>query len=117
MVAQPPLLVEFYGSSDRKPVREWLLTLDRDQRREIGADIQAIQWRWPVSKPLVDGLGAGLHEVRSTFCGRAFRIFFCIIGRRMILLHGIEKKRRNTPKAALELARKRMREVQHGTKR
>ncbi len=93
------------------------MSLDPEQRREIGADIQAVQWRWPVSKPLVDGLGSRLYEVRSSVCGRAFRVFFCVIDGRMILLHGIEKKSQKIPRSALELARKRMHEVQHGTNR
>jgi len=92
-------------------VRDWLLALEPRQRKEIGADIQAVQWRWPVSRPLVDGLGGGLYEVRSTVEGRAFRVFFCVRGGVMILLHGIEKKTRKTPKKALGLARRRMKEV------
>ena len=76
-----------------------------------GADIQTVQWRWPLGPPRVDGLGEGLYEVRSTIGGRAFRVFFCIKGDRMILLHGIEKKGQKTPKAALDLARQRMKET------
>ena len=108
---EPLLQVKFYTQADNQPVRDWLLGLEPEQRKEIGADIQAIQWRWPVSKPLVDGLGGGLYEVRSSIKGRAFRVFFCVKAGCMILLHGIEKKTQKTPKAALELARKRMSEV------
>ncbi|MDX8410865.1 MAG: type II toxin-antitoxin system RelE/ParE family toxin [Mariprofundaceae bacterium] len=108
---QSLLRVAFYTSGENKPVRDWLLKLEPRQRKEIGADIQAVQWRWPVSKPLVDGLGAGLYEVRSSVGSRAFRVFFCVKENTMVLLHGIEKKTRKTPKQALEIARKRMKEV------
>ena len=107
----PLLRAKFFTHADKQPARDWLLGLEPEQRKEIGADIQAIQWRWPVSKPLVDGLGGGLYEVRSSFKGRAFRVFFCVKGGCMILLHGIEKKTQKTPKAALDLACKRMSEV------
>ncbi|MDQ6987289.1 MAG: type II toxin-antitoxin system RelE/ParE family toxin [Mariprofundaceae bacterium] len=107
----PLLRVKFYAHGNNQPGRDWLLELEPEQRKEIGADIQTIQWRWPVSKPLVDGLGGGLYEVRSSIKGRAFRVFFCVKDGCMILLHGIEKKTQKTPKAALELARKRMSEV------
>jgi len=108
---KPSLKVAFYTLGAKKPVRDWLLKLEPKQRKEIGADIQAVQWRWPVSKPLVDGLGGGLYEVRSTVGRRAFRVFFCVKGGSMMLLHGIEKKTQKTPRQALEMARKRMKEV------
>ncbi len=38
-----------------EPVREWLKGLDEDIRKEIGSDVQVVQWRWPIGKPLVDG--------------------------------------------------------------
>jgi len=106
---QPLLRVVFYASNENKPVRNWLLKLEPKQRKEIGADIQAVQWRWPVSKPLVDGLGGSLYEIRSSINGRAFRVFFCVKDDALILLHGIEKKMQKTPKKALEIARKRKR--------
>jgi len=109
---QPLLRVVFYASGENKPVRDWLLRLEPKQRKEIGADIQAVQWRWPVSKPLVDGLGGGLYEVRSSIESRAFRVFFCIQNDDIIvLLHSIEKKTQKTPKKALDIARKRIKGV------
>ncbi|MFM2422445.1 MAG: hypothetical protein RL291_975, partial [Pseudomonadota bacterium] len=44
-------------------MREWLKTLDRDDRREIGADILAVQQGWPLGLPLCRSLGKGLWEV------------------------------------------------------
>ncbi len=108
---QPLLRVAFYTQGKHKPVRDWLLKLEPKQRKEVGADIQAVQWRWPISKPLVDGMGGGLYEVRSSVGSRAFRVFFCIQHNAMVLLHGIEKKTQKTPKQALDIARKRMKEV------
>jgi len=42
---QPLLRVMFYESGENKPVRDWLLKLEPKQRKEIGVDIQAVQWR------------------------------------------------------------------------
>jgi len=108
---QPLLQVVFFTSGGSRPVRDWLLGLEPKQRKEIGADIQAVQWRWPVSKPLVDGLGEGLYEIRSSIGSRAFRVFFCVKDNAMVLLHGVEKKTQKTPKRALETARKRKKEA------
>jgi hypothetical protein len=33
--------------------------------KETGSDIERVQWQRPVSKPLGDGLGGGLYEVRT----------------------------------------------------
>jgi phage-related protein len=103
-------------------VRDWLLSLPKEVRREIGADIQRVQWQWPLGKPLVDGFGGGLYEVRTSYEGQQYRTLFYVEGdavvlvhgesRRgsMVLVHGIHKKMQKTPAAAIALARKRMRE-------
>ncbi|MCX6864975.1 MAG: type II toxin-antitoxin system RelE/ParE family toxin [Verrucomicrobia bacterium] len=106
--APRPLRVLFFQTdAGNEPVREWLLTLSRDEKKTIGADILAVQWIWPVGKPLVDSLGGGLWEVRSSLGARIARVFFIVIREDIILLHGIIKKSRTTPKQELDLARKR----------
>ena len=103
-------------------MRDWLLSLSKEVRREVGADIGRVQWQWPVGKPLVDGFGGGLFEVRTTYDGEAYRVLFYVEGdalvlvhggsRRgtMVLVHGIHKKTQKTPSAVIALARKRMKE-------
>jgi hypothetical protein len=79
---KPLLRVAFYTSGEHKPVRDWLLKLEPRQRKEIGADIQAVQWRWPVSKPLVDGLGGGLYRrkgVRTCFADLVVRFWGLVL--------------------------------------
>jgi phage-related protein len=60
-----------------------------------------------VGKPLVDSLGGGLWEVRSSLGDRIARTFFIVVEEEIILLHGIIKKSRTSPKQELALARKR----------
>ena len=104
----------FYRTSGGKePVREWLKSLDAQVRREIGSDVQQVQWTWPVGKPLVDGFGAGLFEVRTTYASNIYRTLFCLVGANMILLHGFQKKQQQTPKRDLELARPRQQQVEN----
>ena len=106
--APRPLRVIFFRTgTGNEPVREWLLKLTTADRKSIGADILAVQWVWPVDKPLVDLLGGGLWEVRSSLGDRIARVFFIIVNEEIILLHGIVKKSRNAPKKELDLARKR----------
>ena len=108
----PRLGCAFYRTNGgHEPVREWLRDLGKEVSKAIGSDILAVQWNWPVGKPLVDGLGGGLYEVRSTHGRKEYRVFFCISSSTIVLLHGIVKKTRTAPRADLELARRRLREV------
>lgn len=103
----------FYRSvRGNEPVREWLKSLPAEVRKEVGSDIQQVQWRWPVGKPLVDGLGGGLFEVRTSLDGEIYRVLFCLDGSTMILLHGFQKKSQRTPKPDLDLGRKRKSELE-----
>jgi phage-related protein len=112
---QPTLSCQFYmTATGTEPVRAWLRSLPEDARKEVGSDIQRVQWRWPIGPPLVDGLGHGLYEVRTTVDGNIYRTFFCIDNGVAWLLHGIMKKTQKAPKADLELARRRQRAIEHG---
>jgi phage-related protein len=109
---KPPLECRFFVTeAGNEPVRDWLKGLDADVRKEVGSDIQLAQWRWPIGKPLVDGFGEGLFEVRTSFDHDIYRVLFCLDGSTMVLLHGFEKKAQKTPKRDLDLARKRQKKV------
>jgi phage-related protein len=103
------LPARFYRSdTGREPVREWLLRLDAADRKIIGTDIKDVEFSWPIGKPLIDSLGEGLWEVRSSLLrGRIARVIFCVTRGHMVLLHGFIKKTRKTPERDLELARER----------
>jgi len=91
-------------------VREWLLELDKPDRASIGEDIMAVQFRWPLGMPLVRKMETGLWEVRSHISdGRIARVLFTIRKDCMVLLHGFIKKTGRTPKANIDLARRRKR--------
>jgi phage-related protein len=93
----------FYASaSGRRPVREWLLAMTREDRRAIGRDIQKIEFGWPIGMPYCRPLGRGLWELRSDLSGgRIARVIFCITAGEMVLLHAFEKKSQKTPNVKL----------------
>jgi phage-related protein len=109
MNSEPILHVVFFRSeSGREPVRDWLLELDKEDRKTIGQDIKLVQFRWPLGMPLVRKLEAGLWEVRSRLKGgRIARVCFTVRGNEMALLHAFMKKSERTPLPALELTRER----------
>jgi phage-related protein len=108
-------LVFYRTSGGREPVREWLKELDREDRLAIGADLQRVQYRWPVGMPLCRALSGGLWEVRTSLPSRTIgRVLICFHEEGLYALHGFVKKTRKSPSDDLELARKRMKEVVNG---
>lgn len=106
----PKLSVKFFRqkASLSEPVRDWLRSLPITEKREIGEDIRAVQYGWPLGLPLVDHLGGDIWEVRTRLENRIARVLFVVDGATMILLHGFIKKDQQTPKTELDLAKDRL---------
>jgi len=58
----PAFFYRFDGG--REPVREWLKSLQLEDRKAIGEDIKEVEFSWPLGMPLVRSLGRELWEVR-----------------------------------------------------
>ena len=112
-VPQPVLEVRFFRTSAaNEPVRAWLKTLERNDRRAIGVDIKTAQFGWPIGMPLIRKLEQGLWEVRTTLDDGIARVMFTVHEHRMLLLHGFIKKSQKTPKNELDTARKRLKRME-----
>lgn len=106
--------VFFRSESSSEPVREWLKSLPRDERKAIDEDIAYVQFKWPIGKPRVDHLRGAVWEVRTSLANRIARTLFAVEGRQMVLLHGFIKKTQQTPIEDIRLAEKRFKEWQRG---
>lgn len=93
--------VRFYKSeSGNEPVKDWLLTLDKEDRKIIGSDIQTVEFGFPIGMPLVRKVEPkyNLWEVRSKLASdKIARVIFTIYKDCMILLHGFIKKDQKMP--------------------
>jgi phage-related protein len=88
-----------------EPVREWLKNdIPAEARKTLGTDIKTVQATWPIDKPLVDSLGQGLREVRSTHDKVEYRVIFTLDGSTMVLLHGFVKTTNKTRKVDIDIA-------------
>ncbi len=107
------IAARFYETaSGKKPVRDWIVSLDPEDRRVIGTDIQKVEFGWPIGMPYCRPLGRGFWEVRSDISsGRIARILFCVIDDDMVLLNGFVKKTQKTPPQELDLALRRKKEI------
>jgi phage-related protein len=115
MTGAPIIDVVFFRTeSGQEPVRDWLKSLSKADKRVIGADLKTVQYGWPIGMPVVRKLEAGLREVRSHLDRRIARILFTVTDGRMILLHGFIKKSQKTPADDLALARRRRSQLTPG---
>lgn len=107
--------VFYVTETGKRPVREWLMELSRQDRKSIGEDIATLEFCWPVGMPKCSSIKGvkGLYEIRSDISsGRIARVFFALTGNNMVLLHGFVKKTQKTPDKELKIASARMKEVQ-----
>ncbi len=105
-------LVFYRTLTGNEPVREWLKELPENDRKAIGRDLQRVQFRWPVGMPLARPLTRGLSEVRTALPGnRIVRVLFFVERGRIGVVHGFIKKTEKTPKADMDLALARMKEM------
>lgn len=112
MTPKKIISVVFYAQENgREPVRDWLKSLAKKERRIIGEDIKMVQEGWPLGMPLVGNLGKGLWEIRSSLLHTIARVLFAMHEGNMVLLHAFIKKTQKTPMQDLEIGLKRAQKV------
>ena len=91
------------------PVREFLQSLDDDARASIGWAIEQLRVRnVRAGMPLVRHLEGDLWELRRESRTNIYRlIYFFFRGRRMVFVHGFQKKTEQTPRREIEIGRSR----------
>ena len=76
-----------------------------DRMRVAGANL---------GEPHTKAMGDGLFELRLMGAEGIARVMYCTLsGRRIVMLHGFIKKTQKTPRAELDTAIRRMKEVKH----
>jgi hypothetical protein len=65
--------VFFRSESGSEPVRAWLKSLPKAERKALGEDIAYVQFKWPIGKPRVDHLRGAVWEVRTSLTNRIAR--------------------------------------------
>lgn len=105
------LRVLFYRTaSGNDVVKEFIRGLPADDKKVAGVDLKAVQIGYPIGLPLCRPLGDGLSEVRSSLPSkRELRVIFMFDKQHqcLVALHAFIKTSQRTPKADLDLAKKR----------
>jgi len=107
-----PFAVEYFNAKVFADVEAWPVEILADYARLVELLIEhGPNLRLPHSR----AMGDGLFELRPRGRAGIGRAFYCfLIGRRVVVLHAFIKKTQQTPDKELKLARKRMKELEHG---
>ena len=112
--------VQFYPSGEGGPVREYLRSLKQTPHRKaaaakLGLDLRLLQEEGLMSKQVsvkrIAGVTGSVWELRRSFEGVKYRIYFCVRRGEIWLLHYLEKKSPKIPRHDLELIRERAKGV------
>ena len=84
-----------------------------DARQDTGYALDRVQQgEWPPDTKPVRSVGGGVHEIRVSADGQAFRtLFVAKLDAAVYVLHAFEKKTQKTAKRDLDLARRRYRDL------
>lgn len=103
--------IEYYSEKVRLSIDGWPVGIRAfyarvtDRMSQVGPNL---------GMPFTKSMGKGLFEIRAIGKEGIGRAFFCTVsGKTIIILHEFIKKSEKTPKIKLDIARKRMIEVQH----
>ena len=109
------LEILYYPEGNHGPVRDYLTRLAKERPKafaRLALDLEVLGAEGLRSQQItIRPLGDKLWELKRLYDGIQYRVFFGVHKGAAWLVHGIEKKSAKTPKDALELARRRLREV------
>jgi phage-related protein len=103
--------IEYYiDDRGRSPVEEFLDSLDLKAGTRFIWLIERLRvLNVAAREPLVKKLDDKLWELRAESRTNIFRVCYCYVsGRRIILLHGFQKKTQRTPRGEIEIAQRRL---------
>ena len=104
--------IDYFHQRVLAEIESWPVDVVADYARLIELLAQhGPSLRLPHSK----AFGDGLFELRPRGRSGIGRAFYCfLLGKRIVVVHAFIKKTQETPDKELKLARKRVKELQHG---
>ena len=104
------VVVFYIDESGRDPVREFLQSLDTKTLARFVWSIEQLRLRnVRAQQPLARHLEGKLWEMREESSTNIYRLLYLFFsGRRIVLLHGFQKKTQKTPRHEIEIALQRL---------
>ena len=104
--------IEYFHERVLAEIESWPVDILADYARLVEL---LIEYGPSLRLPHSRSLGEGLFELRPRSRADVGRAFYCfIVGKRVTVLHAFIKKTQQTPDRELRVARKRLKELQHG---
>ena len=104
--------VEYFHERVLAEIESWPVDILADYARLVEL---LIEYGPSLRLPHSRSLGEGLFELRPRSRAGVGRAFYCfMVGKRVTVLHAFIKKTQQTPDRELRVARKRLKEFQHG---
>lgn len=103
-------IVFYVSPGGDEPVREFLESLDLRTQARFAWSIEQLRIRnVQAREPLVRHLEEKLWELRRESRTNIYRLFYSFLpGRRILFVHGFQKKTQKTPRREIELAQARL---------
>lgn len=110
MTTEEWTVVFYVEAGGRQAVREFLQTLDIRSQARFDWSIEQLRVRnVQAREPLVRHLEGKIWELRRESDTNIYRLLYCFLpGKRILFLHGFQKKSQKTPRREIELAQRRM---------
>jgi len=106
----------YFTSNGKAPVKEWLDSIGNEPKAEIFRVLELLsKYGTELGLPFVRPIENKIYEVRAKDKSGIYRVlYFAHTQKTFVMLHGFQKKTRTTPRKEIEIAQKRMKEIQHG---
>lgn len=103
-------IVFYIDENGRSPAQEFLESLDTKTQIRFEWSMEQLRIRnLQAGEPLVKHIDGKIWELRRTSSGNTYRLmYFFFTGRRIVFLHGFQKKTQKTPRKELTIAQKRL---------
>jgi phage-related protein len=105
-------VVFYVDQAGRESVREFLESLDLKPQARFDWSIEQLRVRnIQAREPLVKHLEGKIWELRRESNTNIYRLLYSLLpNRRILILHGFQKKQQKTPPVEIELAQRRLAE-------
>ncbi|MSP14373.1 MAG: type II toxin-antitoxin system RelE/ParE family toxin [Chloroflexi bacterium] len=103
-------IVYYANERGESPVREFLENLDLKTQARFDWSIEQLRVRTIYARePLVRHLEGKIWELRRESSTNIYRLLYCFLsGKRILFLHGFQKKTQKTPRREIEIAQQRL---------
>src|SRR5487761_1108013 len=105
--------IEFYEDRGNSPPREFVDSLDEQTQVRFTWSMEQLRLRNVQARPpLVRHIEGSLWELREQSRTNIYRLFyFFASGRRIVFVHGFQKKTEQTPRREIAIALRRMEQI------